>query len=186
MTNLWQFFNYRQWLKPWMTYIMDCSVIFFIHWTVCINTIAAHAWTKHELVDQKIIPAAIYIQSWTKLLSTVLYPKWNWLYQLSRIFSELVSWKLGGNIPSLIDRCKILSHIQQSSRQECTGACSPYFSALLHCYAHILQLNRWIEHDDSIIFVGCSLDCDYEVSVSIFICMIVYVTFKAESRSEQL
>ena len=35
--------------------------------------------------------------------------------ELSRIFAQLVSLKLGGNKPSLIHRCQILSPIQQSS-----------------------------------------------------------------------
>ena len=50
---------------------------------------------------------------------------------MSRIFVELVSWKLGGNWPPLIDRCQILSPIQQSSMQQSTGVTFQSSSALV-------------------------------------------------------
>ena len=38
-----------------------------------------------------------------------------------KLLTELVSWKFGGNRPFLIDRYQILSPIQQSFMQQCTG-----------------------------------------------------------------
>ena len=50
---------------------------------------------------------------------------------MSRIFAELVNLKWGGKRPSLIDRCQILSPIQQSSMQQCTGVTFQSSSALM-------------------------------------------------------
>ena len=60
---------------------------------------------------------------------------------MSRIFAELVSWKLGGNRPSLIDRCQILSPIQQSSLQQCTGVTFQSSSALVS----VALIKSWLQ-----------------------------------------
>ena len=64
------------------------------------------------------------------ILSNAAHPKWNQLYQLSRIFLELASWKLGGvssfvaysaEFNTTIHRCRFPEHFSP-------GIFSPYRS----------------------------------------------------------
>ena len=67
------------------------------------------------------MPVCFWIKAELNLFKYHLVPKMKLTVPTVQKISELVSWRLGGNRPSLIDRYHILSSIQQSSMQQCTG-----------------------------------------------------------------